>query len=223
MSVSAYGAFECPDCGHAFQAEHFVSVNVTLDPELLDELIEGRMNGITCPCCQSGFGLTNDLVYHDMENELLAYLCFQPATLNHVLQAAHDENKTFGPIPHHRRIVRSYHELLEKVLLFLNKMDDRYFEIFRVIVMEANSEFKDRGEIRCNGIIRNPDNENERLLMFTVIDQTDDRLFISFNGWQDFLQDAEKKVAKAIELAAPKGYWVRIDYNWLQDLQKHDQ
>ncbi len=42
--------FECK-CGEIFETEYYTSVNVTLNPELRDEILNERLNMVRCPSC----------------------------------------------------------------------------------------------------------------------------------------------------------------------------
>ncbi|MCX6088960.1 MAG: CpXC domain-containing protein [Candidatus Atribacteria bacterium] len=69
MSVQEVIDFDCPSCGSKQKVEIFRSINVTENPELKTELLEGRINIFHCPDCDFEGSLPVDLLYHDMEKQ----------------------------------------------------------------------------------------------------------------------------------------------------------
>jgi len=55
------------ECGEAFKADVWQSVNVTASPELRDEILNGQMNVVTCPGCGRRFHVEIPFLYHDLE------------------------------------------------------------------------------------------------------------------------------------------------------------
>jgi hypothetical protein len=73
MSLSSQEEIRCP-CGEVFEADIWNSINAVEDPELKDAIINGEINIVSCPRCGQIFYAEHFLLYHDSENELLAFV-----------------------------------------------------------------------------------------------------------------------------------------------------
>ncbi|AKL97504.1 CpXC domain-containing protein [Endomicrobium proavitum] len=73
MSISNKEEIKC-SCGHVFEAELVSAISVFDNPELKEALIAGEINLVTCPACKEMFYAENFILYHDSENELIAFV-----------------------------------------------------------------------------------------------------------------------------------------------------
>lgn len=64
---------QCP-CGVCFVAALYESVNVRLDPDLKGELLDGRLNLVTCPECGRQQQVEIPFLYHDMEGRIAVWV-----------------------------------------------------------------------------------------------------------------------------------------------------
>jgi len=62
------------DCGETFTSLVYHAVNVTLEPELLYELLADSLNVAVCPNCGRRARSATPFVYHDMARGLFAYV-----------------------------------------------------------------------------------------------------------------------------------------------------
>lgn len=76
--------FTCP-CGETFISKVYSTVNVTLEPELLYQLLFGSLNTPTCPNCGRKAATAQSFLYHDMARGLFAYV--------HPSDAVEDEDR----------------------------------------------------------------------------------------------------------------------------------
>jgi len=61
---------ECK-CGQVFKAELYETINVTLDPTLLEKLFKGEINLVECPKCHTKAHIRKPLLFHDMKHDLM--------------------------------------------------------------------------------------------------------------------------------------------------------
>jgi hypothetical protein len=73
MSISNLEEITCP-CGEVFEAELLSAISVNDNPELKDALIAGEINLVSCPKCGQMFYAERFILYHDSENELIAFV-----------------------------------------------------------------------------------------------------------------------------------------------------
>lgn len=65
--------YTCP-CGTTFPSKIYNTVNVTLEPHLLYQLLAGTLNTATCPNCGRRSASAQPFIYHDMARGLFAYI-----------------------------------------------------------------------------------------------------------------------------------------------------
>jgi hypothetical protein len=73
MSISSYEEIKCP-CGEVFEAELLSAISVADNPELKEALMSGEINLVCCPSCGEMFHAERFILYHDSENELIAFV-----------------------------------------------------------------------------------------------------------------------------------------------------
>jgi hypothetical protein len=73
MSTAKLEEICCP-CGEIFEAELWNSIDVKRNPELKEMLIAGEINVVCCPACHEIFYAEHFILYHDPDDELLAFV-----------------------------------------------------------------------------------------------------------------------------------------------------
>lgn len=73
MPRSSMIRYTC-ECGTAFTSPIYQTVNVTLEPHLLYQLLAGLLNVAICPNCGRKTAAALPFVYHDMTRGLFAYV-----------------------------------------------------------------------------------------------------------------------------------------------------
>lgn len=73
MSLSKLEEIRCP-CGEIFEAELWNAINIEENPDLKDSILAGEVNVVCCPACNQIFYAEHFILYHDPENELLAFV-----------------------------------------------------------------------------------------------------------------------------------------------------
>jgi hypothetical protein len=73
MSISKIEEIKCP-CGEVFEADLWSAISGSEDLDLKEILMCGELNVVCCPACGEVFYAEHFLIYHDMENELLAFV-----------------------------------------------------------------------------------------------------------------------------------------------------
>jgi hypothetical protein len=73
MTISNIEKIKCPQ-GHLFEASLVSAISVADNPELKEALIAGEINIVSCPVCGEIFFAECFILYHDSENELIAFV-----------------------------------------------------------------------------------------------------------------------------------------------------
>lgn len=74
MSLVSQEEIICGNCQKSFIAELWSAINVSTDPELRQEIIDGELNLVCCPYCGEMFYAEHFLLYHDPEEHLLVFV-----------------------------------------------------------------------------------------------------------------------------------------------------
>jgi predicted RNA-binding Zn-ribbon protein involved in translation (DUF1610 family) len=69
MSENTPHRLECPRCGNAQGVLVWESINVTIDPELKQNLFDAEINVFKCESCGNQAMINVPLLYHDMTNQ----------------------------------------------------------------------------------------------------------------------------------------------------------
>jgi hypothetical protein len=73
MSISKLEEIRCP-CGEVFEAELWSAISGSEDPDLKEALLCGEINIVCCPACSEIFYAEHFIIYHDVKNEILAFV-----------------------------------------------------------------------------------------------------------------------------------------------------
>jgi hypothetical protein len=73
MTISNIEKIKCLQ-GHLFEASLLAAISVADNPELKEALIAGEINMVSCPVCGEIFFAECFILYHDSENELIAFV-----------------------------------------------------------------------------------------------------------------------------------------------------
>src|SRR5262245_16499969 len=121
MTLQAPESITCPACGREQTFPMYRSVNVTRDPALKAELLDGELTRFSCAACGHAAQVSYPLLYHDMEQMLMVWVVPGegpgPEPLTSDLQGMGDEAQALGR-GYRCRLVRTRNDLVEKVRLF---------------------------------------------------------------------------------------------------------
>lgn len=63
----------CPKCGLSQTTSYWSSINVSLDPELRQQLFDGQINVFRCTACEAAVPISTTLMYHDMQRKFCVW------------------------------------------------------------------------------------------------------------------------------------------------------
>ncbi len=141
MSDSYQKKVICPKCKTPGTAVLHPSVNITLLPDMKEQVLTRELFLYRCPTCGIGTEITHSCLYHDMEKHYIIYLIpkVKPDEISR-LQEWHDQYNASSDqdqLPYYiLRIVQSVTELIEKISIFDREKDDRILEICKILVGE---------------------------------------------------------------------------------------
>jgi hypothetical protein len=135
MSRPISRVINCQKCGHTQVVTIWESVNVTLNPELRDQLIDGSLMRFVCKDCGYSVPMLYPLLYHDAKRQFMIWLW--PA-------GGVPDSFPFGDLEkdYRFRAVRMPNWLLEKIAIFEKDFDDRLIEVFKLMAKAGTNDPK---------------------------------------------------------------------------------
>ncbi len=144
----------CPNCNEKNEVILWEKINVDMNPDLKEDLFTEKINNLTCTKCGSISRINIPLYYNDNKRKFFIYLVpdfpidkkeeeklmdsLRSKTLN-ILDEGYNNKK---------RVVFDYYNLLEKILIFDEQLDDRVVEGCKILartqlkLMEGKAAFE---------------------------------------------------------------------------------
>jgi len=180
MSQSKFHEITCPKCRQPAEVELYDSINTRTDPYLRNALMESNLNSTTCSNCGHAFQIEKPFLYNDPDRRLMIY--WVPANdedqetgekefqdLLSCMTAAMPNGIELPEI--HLVFCRS--ELIERIFLRENDLDERIIEYIKYMILVKNEE---RIRIADKTLLFNAEDSNEKSLCFVVQDIRTKRL-----------------------------------------------
>lgn len=130
----------CPKCNHEDIFRIYESINSTLNPELVQELIDWELFKYTCPNCQESYFLQYGFLYHDMVHQTMIQFVTNKEEVESAVEWLENslnvigENEGTEPFSGYQiRVVSDIEDLVEKVQIAEAGYDDRIIEIMKFI------------------------------------------------------------------------------------------
>jgi hypothetical protein len=207
MSVPSQEKIACRYCQQEQEFTLWQSINATLDPSLKDQLMSGELTTFTCQSCQKNAEVVWPLLYHDMERELMVHIRFDedlPDGQAREPEPVEDFMRTFT-----LRTVASRNELVEKVLIFEEGLDDRVIEIFKIALrrqLEQDDQDAD-GELMFSACGESEGGEKE--IAFVLFKGEGEASFaVPLSVYEYFAESIRARLPSA---EAEAGRWLRVD------------
>ncbi len=124
MSLSTTINENCPHCNSIQKIEYYQTVNITVDPNLKDKVLNGKLNSKICTDCHKEIKIFSGLLYHDMKNRLM----FEVKVSDKQDEGTTEVLNEFKKNGYIYREVYSYPELVEKINIFDNNLNDSVIE-----------------------------------------------------------------------------------------------
>jgi hypothetical protein len=153
MSRAVKMMLACPGCGKRGEFVSWSSLNATLDPHEKTRLLDRTLTQFTCDACGHQAQVLYPLLYHEMTNGYMVWLIPEmqgkagepPEELPAEAMQKLGDGFRF-------RLVRNLNELIEKILIFDAKLDDRIVELAKLVAAAKLPPEKADGEIYFSGL-----------------------------------------------------------------------
>jgi hypothetical protein len=140
MTMHSTSPVSCPACGREQAFDVWRTLNATLNPELRDRLLSGQLTAFTCDACGHRADVVYPLLYHDMQKQFMVWFVpgeGQPESLDASLFGALGKGLGQG---YTYRLVRTRNELVEKIRIFEDGLDDRVVELLKAFLRHGGEE-----------------------------------------------------------------------------------
>lgn len=144
MSINIKQSVKCPKCEQMSDVTVWSSITVKDSPDLKRDLLSGRVNMFVCPSCQERALMPHPMLYTDEDKKLM--ISFSPtndAVLKEQLfEKVQNSFKESGELEKYEgwnlRFICDYNELLEKLLIFDNNLDDKTIEVIKLMILSQD-------------------------------------------------------------------------------------
>ena len=144
MSQSTMQEIACPQCGEKQPFLVWDSINTVENPEMKEKVRNDEAFRFHCPHCGAWAMLNYNFLYHQPEERLLIFVNADGSAYEEMEAVLHRKGSAFGG--YQKRIVLSYNEFKEKLLIFDAGLDDRIVEIIKSSVWDnVEARYKGKG------------------------------------------------------------------------------
>lgn len=138
-------SIKCPKCGAQQDELLYDSIDVGKEPELRRQLLENKLNAVTCQSCGHPFRIDKNLLYHDSRAGWMVYM--NPAPMDHYEDAEREFRQVLddlrsvlpsdGKMPE-VDLVLSRIELVERIFVRECELEPRIVEYIKYLIYTQN-------------------------------------------------------------------------------------
>ena len=143
MSQSAMQEITCPKCGKKTSFLVWDSINTLQNPEMKEKVRNDEAFRFHCPECGAAAMLNYNFLYHQQEDKVLIFVNADGSNCKEMEQILDQRGNAFDG--YKKRIVMSYNEFKEKLLILDAGFDDRIVEIIKSSIWDnVDAHYKDK-------------------------------------------------------------------------------
>lgn len=132
MSLATEETITCSVCENSSRHVIYRSVNVTVDPHLLEPVLNGSLFQVQCPYCEHVATLPQ-MLYHDMRKKWLIQIYTPTDSGNPTIDPATAAMLKLMT-DYSARIVEGSNDMIEKVVILENGLDDVSIEFAKLAI-----------------------------------------------------------------------------------------
>lgn len=154
MSINTKQSVKCPKCSQMSDVTVWNSITVKDSMDLKSDLLAGKINMFKCPSCEHIALMPNPMLYHDEERKLM--ISFSPTNdpvlKENMFSNIKESSKNSGELEqlegYNLRFVTDYNELLEKILIFDNDLNDKVIEVIKLMILSQDVDKSEQRNCR---------------------------------------------------------------------------
>lgn len=217
MSINVKQSIKCPKCSQMSDITVWTSITVKDSPDLKADLLKGKINIFRCPSCSHMGLMPSPMLYHDEDKRLMISFspCSDPVLKEQLFENIERSSKESGELDklegYNLRFVTDYNELLEKILIFDNGLNDKPIEVLKLMILMQDVEKSDQRSCRFGKL----DND---VLEFMITDSIENQIYTS-----NVPKSSYDSVWQSLRESGCKPYsfsWERVDSAYATRLLK---
>lgn len=217
MSINVKQSIKCPKCSQMSDITVWTSITVKDSPDLKADLLKGKINIFRCPSCSHMGLMPSPMLYHDEDKRLMISFspCSDPVLKEQLFENIERSSKESGELDklegYNLRFVTDYNELLEKILIFDNGLNDKPIEVLKLMILMQDVEKSDQRSCRFGKL----DND---VLEFMITDSIENQIYTS-----NVPKSSYDSVWQSLRESGCKPYsfsWERVDSSYATRLLK---
>lgn len=146
MSLNYKQEIKCPKCAHLQEMTLWSSITADDSEDLKKELLGAQINIFRCEDCGQAALVPTPLLYHDKSKKLL--ISFSPCNdakekirlFEEIKAVSKKSGELAEYVDYNLRFVSVYDDLLEKILIFDNDLNDKVIEVLKVLILSQEPE-----------------------------------------------------------------------------------
>jgi hypothetical protein len=172
--------------------------------------VDRSLTTFTCEQCGHSATIEQDLLYHDMERQLMILRHPQGDAPEELADESFRMLNTLSGSNYTYRLVTSMNELAEKILIWEDGLDDRTMEVFKLVVWQALSEDQRGSDAQLFYAGISGEDSAKAEMEFVLVSQSDTiSLFVPLEG--EFRRLEGLILQGLPDAASQRGQWLRID------------
>ena len=144
MSLNSKQNVRCPKFDQVTEVTVWNSITVSDSADLKQDLLRGKVNMFSCPSCGHTALMPSPMLYHDEKKRLMISFspCDDPVLKAQLFDNIQKTSKESGELSklegYNLRFITDYNELLEKILIFDNGMNDKTVEVIKLMILSQD-------------------------------------------------------------------------------------
>lgn len=198
----------CPVCQTEAKRNIHTAINASTHPELKKQLITGTLLNFECDTCGAKRHLEVETLYHDPSLKLVVFLA---PKINEAREETLNRLETLrAQLPvslddYHLRIVNRQADLIEKIQIFDEKLNDQSIELVKILTDGLFAKEKPEAVVKARYFYQH---DGVRKLLYIT---EDEQLFVDFH--ESLLTFVEEKFAKALN-DDYLGQFIAVNQSW---------
>ncbi len=154
MSVNLKQSVKCPKCLQMNDVTVWSSITAKDSIDLKKDLLMGKINMFRCPSCEFTALMPHPMLYHDEDKKLM--ISFTPTDdviakekmYQDICEASKESGELDNLEGYNLRFITDYNELLEKILIFDNNLNDKAVEVIKLMILSQDIDKSEQRNCR---------------------------------------------------------------------------
>ncbi|MCI9456755.1 MAG: hypothetical protein HFE44_07240 [Oscillospiraceae bacterium] len=213
MAKQIVKEIECPSCKEKAELKMWDAINASLNSGLKEQVKTGKIFEWKCPHCGKTARIMYPILYIDMLNYFMVWFGAEGKCDPELYQSMDLENYQF-------RNARTVNELMEKIAILENGLDDHVLEIQKFSIVQAiyrQTEGGKKGPVPGLMLFRQMQDEDN--ILFTVFFQNAPAQMMrsSMNSYRQIEKDVSANPSLQKGLEDSKDKFQTVDFQWAKN------